>query len=86
MARQVVPLTAPKCRQAKFSPTGGNKLFDSGGLFLELLRSGAKKWRVRYRSPVTGKESMLTIGLPGRAAGPSPRRALTDRPTAGARG
>lgn len=62
MARQVVPLTDPKCRQAKFSPAGGNKLFDGGGLFLELLRSGAKKWRVRYRSPITGKESMLTIG------------------------
>lgn len=62
MARQVVPLTDPKCRQAKFSPAGGNKLFDGGGLYLELLRSGAKKWRVRYRSPVTGKESMLTIG------------------------
>lgn len=62
MARQVVPLTDPKCRLARFNEAGGNKLFDGGGLFLELLRSGAKKWRLRYRSPVTGKESMLTIG------------------------
>lgn len=62
MARQVVPLTDPKCRLAKFNPAGGNKLFDGGGLFLELLRSGAKKWRMRYRNPATGKESMLTFG------------------------
>lgn len=62
MARQVVPLTDPKCRLAKFNAAGGNKLFDGGGLFLELLRSGAKKWRMRYRSPQTGKESMLTFG------------------------
>lgn len=62
MARQVVPLTDPKCRLAKFSTAGGNKLFDGGGLYLEVLRSGAKKWRMRYRSPQTGKESMLTFG------------------------
>lgn len=62
MARQVVPLTDPKCRLAKFNPAGGNKLFDGGGLFLELLRSGTKKWRMRYRNPATGKESMLTFG------------------------
>ncbi|KAG1320245.1 hypothetical protein G6F63_014356 [Rhizopus arrhizus] len=32
IARQVVPLTDPKCRLAKFNPAGGNKLFDGGGL------------------------------------------------------
>lgn len=62
MARQVVPLTDPKCRLVKFSTTGGNKLCDGGGLYLEVLRSGAKKWRMRYRSPQSGKESMLTFG------------------------
>jgi len=62
MARQIVPLTDGKCRQAKYSEAGSNRLFDGGGLYLELARSGAKRWRMKYRRPVTRKENVLTFG------------------------
>jgi len=53
-------LSDARCRQAKFSPEGGNKLFDGGGLYLELMPSGTKKWRLKYR--FGGKENRLTFG------------------------
>src|SRR5690606_17772528 len=67
MARQIVPLTDVKCRQAKYAPDGKKKLFDGGGLYLELKPSGAKKWRMKYVRPpeagrAAGKESRLTFG------------------------
>lgn len=54
------PLTDAKCRNAKFDETEGNKLFDGGGLFLDLRSSGSKKWRLKYR--FNGKENLLTFG------------------------
>jgi hypothetical protein len=36
------PPTDARCRNARYSPEGGNKLFDSGGLHLHVLPSGAK--------------------------------------------
>lgn len=54
------PLTDAKCRNAKFDEAGGNKLFDGGGLFLDLRPSGSKKWRLKYR--FNGKENLLTFG------------------------
>ena len=55
------PLTDLRCRNARYSAGGaGNKLFDGGGLFLELRASGAKKWRLKYR--FNGKENLLTFG------------------------
>ena len=61
MPKKIVPLTDTKCRTARYSADGGNKLFDGGGLVLELMPSGAKKWRYRYRGP-SGKETTITIG------------------------
>lgn len=62
MARTVTPLSDIRCRQAKYNKNGsGNKLFDGGGLFLDLLPSGAKKWRMKYRR-ANGKENLLTFG------------------------
>jgi len=52
------PLTDAQCRQARYSTEGGNKLFDGGGLYLELMPSGSKKWRLKYR--FGGKENRLT--------------------------
>lgn len=49
-----------KCRQAKYKADGGNRLFDSGGLYLEIMPSGSRKWRLKYR--VNGKENRLTFG------------------------
>lgn len=53
-------LTDAKCKQTKHNPDGGNKLFDGGGLYLELMPSGSKKWRLKYR--FNGKENRLTFG------------------------
>ncbi|WP_342366253.1 Arm DNA-binding domain-containing protein [Allopusillimonas ginsengisoli] len=49
MARVIPPLTDLRCRQARYSPTGRKKLFDGGGLYLELTTAGSKIWRMKYR-------------------------------------
>ncbi|MEN8501236.1 MULTISPECIES: tyrosine-type recombinase/integrase [Paraburkholderia] len=54
------PLSDARCRNARYSEAGGNKLFDGGGLFLDLRKSGAKKWRLKYR--FNGKENLLSFG------------------------
>lgn len=59
MPRIVEPLTDVKCRQSKYSENGKNKLFDGGGLFLE-LRPKSKKWRLKFRH--NNKESVITLG------------------------
>ena len=37
------------------------KLFDGGGLYLEVAPSGGKWWRLRYRSQ--GKEKRISLGI-----------------------
>ncbi len=37
------------------------KLFDGGGLYLEIMKTGAKYWRLKYR--FVGKEKRLAIGV-----------------------
>ncbi len=37
------------------------KLFDGGGLYLEVMKTGAKYWRYKYR--FAGKEKRLAIGV-----------------------
>ncbi len=37
------------------------KLFDGGGLFLEIAASGGKVWRWKYR--FTGKEELLVLAV-----------------------
>ncbi len=55
------PLTDLACRNAKHNPGGkGNKLYDGGGLFLELMPSGSKKWRLKFR--FNGRENRLSFG------------------------
>ncbi|CAM2149304.1 CP4-57 prophage; integrase IntA [Paraburkholderia tropica] len=55
------PLSDLACRNAKHNPGGaGNKLFDGGGLFLELMPSGSKKWRLKFR--FNGKENRMSFG------------------------
>ena len=62
MARRIVPLTDAKCKKAK-PKERPYKLFDGGGLYLYVLPSGAKSWRLKYRDPLSGKEKTLTFGL-----------------------
>ncbi|TDK23428.1 DUF4102 domain-containing protein [Luteimonas aestuarii] len=54
-----MPLTDTALRKAK--PTDKTqKLFDGGGLFLEITPAGGKRWRQKYR--FAGKEKLLAHG------------------------
>jgi integrase len=61
MPRKVIPLTAPKCDAHKYSSSGGNKLSDGDGLYLEAMPTGRKSWRMKYKRP-DGKEDRLVFG------------------------
>jgi hypothetical protein len=37
------------------------KLFDGGGLYLEVAPAGGKWWRLKYR--IAGKEKRLSLGV-----------------------
>ena len=55
-----MPLTDIKCKKAKPSEKP-QKLFDSHGLYLEIMPNGSKYWRQKYR--YLGKEKRLAIGV-----------------------
>jgi hypothetical protein len=52
-------LTAAAIHAAK-PRTRPYKLYDSGGLFLLIPTTGAKRWRFKYR--VAGREKLLSFG------------------------
>lgn len=55
-----MPLTDIKCKSTK--PTEKpQKLGDSGGLYLHVMPSGSKYWRMKYR--IHGKEKLLALGV-----------------------
>jgi hypothetical protein len=55
-----MPLTDVTVRTAK--PRDKTyKLFDSGGLYVELTPAGGKRWRWKYR--VAGREKLLSMGV-----------------------
>jgi hypothetical protein len=53
-------LTAQKIKNAK-PTTKTRKLFDGGGLYLEVSPKGRKWWRLKYR--YGGKEKRLSLGV-----------------------
>src|SRR5690606_37979378 len=55
MAKETGKLTALAAKNA-----GPGKHFDGGGLYLEVLPSGSRIWRLKYRH--AGKESRATFG------------------------
>ncbi|EDZ67297.1 hypothetical protein NOC27_624 [Nitrosococcus oceani AFC27] len=55
-----MPLTDTTIRNAKPGDKA-KKLFDSGGLYLEVAPSGGKWWRLKYR--FGGKEKRLSLGV-----------------------
>ena len=61
MARRTVPLSDTQIKNAK-PKDKGYKLFDGDGLFLWISVKGAKLWRLKYSSPVSGKEKTYSIG------------------------
>jgi hypothetical protein len=55
-----MPLTDTACKQAK--PTGKtSRMFDGGGLYLEVSPAGGKWWRLKYR--FDHKEKRLSLGV-----------------------
>ncbi|WP_399684003.1 tyrosine-type recombinase/integrase [Xenophilus sp.] len=56
-----MPLTDTACKNAKCPPDKSRARFaDSGGLYLEVVPTGGKLWRWKYR--FAGKEKRLAIG------------------------
>jgi integrase len=55
-----MPLTDTAVRNAKPS-TKPYRLFDGGGLYIEIAPSGGKWWRLKYR--FAGKEKRLSLGV-----------------------
>jgi hypothetical protein len=60
MARLVKPLTATQVQNAK-PKEAAYKLFDGGGLFLQVTPVGGKHWKMKYRQ-ANGKEGLLSFG------------------------
>jgi len=60
MARLIKPLTATQINNAK-PRLNMYKMFDGGGLFLQVNPSGGKHWKMKYRKD-DGKEGLLTFG------------------------
>ncbi len=55
-----MPLTDTQIRKTKPAKTP-RRLFDGGGLYIEISRSGSKLWRLKYR--FNGKEKRLALGI-----------------------
>lgn len=60
MAKLIKPLTAVQIKNAK-PKEAMYKLFDGGGLFLQVNPTGNKYWKMKYRRD-DGKEGLLTFG------------------------
>lgn len=61
MARQTKPLTNTEIAQAK-PKDKPYRLYDGGGLVLNVSKSGTKTWYYQYKHPITNKADMYKIG------------------------
>jgi len=61
MPKIITPLNDAKIKKAK-AKDKGYKLFDGAGLFLWVNTTGGKLWRLKYKSPINGKEKTYSIG------------------------
>ena len=59
MARSTLPLTNTEIKSAKVKEKD-YKLFDGGGLFLLVAKTGGKRWRLKYR--FNNKEKVIALG------------------------
>ncbi len=59
MARKTSSLTDTEIKNAK-AKEKPYKLFDGGGLFIEITPNGSKLWRLKYR--FEGKEKKISLG------------------------
>lgn len=60
MPKVIAPLTDAQVKNAK-SKDKPYKLFDGGGLYLEVTPTGGKLWRMKFRQ-ANGKENRLSFG------------------------
>lgn len=60
MARVIKPLSPVQVKNAK-PKEKMYKLFDGGGLYLEVMPTGSKLWRMKFRQE-NGKENLLSFG------------------------
>ena len=60
MARRIRPLTVAQINNAK-PREKAYKLFDGGGLYLQVTPAGGRRWKMKYRQ-VNGKEGLLSFG------------------------
>lgn len=60
MPTKTQPLSATQVKNAK-SGEKPYKLFDGGGLYLEVMPIGSKLWRLKFQKP-SGKESRMSLG------------------------
>ena len=58
--RERKPLTDKECKALE-PKAKDYKVFDSGGLFMLVAKSGGKRWRLKYR--FDGKERILALGV-----------------------
>lgn len=56
-----MPLTELQIKNAKPQPEKTVRLFDAGGLYLEISAPGRTWWRLKYR--FAGKEKRLSLGV-----------------------
>lgn len=59
MAKPVAPLTDTKIRSSK-AKEKLYRLFDGGGLYIDIQPNGGKRWRIKYK--FAGKENRLSLG------------------------
>lgn len=60
MPKRVIPLTDVQVKNAK-PRSNPYKLSDGGGLYLEVMPTGSRIWRLKYRQ-ADGKENRLSLG------------------------
>lgn len=61
MPAAIAPLSDTQCRNARPDASGRNRrLFDGGGLYLQISPSGGKLWRLKYM--FAGREKLLALG------------------------
>lgn len=71
MPKKMEPLSDVQCRALRYQPEAGragNRLRDGGGLYLEVLASGRRVWRLKYKGALGENIATLPVDY-GRAGG-----------------
>ena len=60
-----MPLTDTFLKTIKYNRDDNKpqREYDTDGLYLEITPKGVKKWQMKYKRPITGKENRLSFGI-----------------------